>query len=509
MRPPYDQWAAQAEANHARAEPWSFSVAGEPGAEIRRQAREETLRLAADFSTRLGVPIRPLGAADGLIVMTGHQPEIYHPGVWVKDFLLQRLAEETGASAVDVVVDSDGFDHVAITSPCLTPEVRRCRQYLAVGSTGSCYSGTAVPSAKAVDDFCRIGDEMLGTLPAPSIRRHFSEFCVHLHASRDSAENLAELVTFARRRYEASAGTDYAELPVSVLSRGGAFSAFVADIALDAERFAEDYNGELDEYRAATRTRSVAQPFPNLGTEDGRVELPLWVLGEGRRETVWVRRDGESLTFMSDSATILEVPAHDAVAAAQAVRSSGIAFAPKALMLTLFLRVFCCDLFIHGVGGGRYDRVTDGVCRRYYGIEPPSFTVASLTMYLPLGAHIVTEDEVAAARERLNRMEHNPDGLMADAEFDSEVEREKARRLSAEKRDLVGAIAEPGADKKSLGSRIRQVNEELGELLEPLRVALTADLAALEAQRAAADVFTDRTYPFCFWSPEEIADKVR
>jgi len=149
------------------------------------------------------------------------------------------------------------------------------------------------------------------------------------------------------------------------------------------------------------------------------------------------------------------------------------------------------------------------VCRRYYGIEPPSFTVASLTMYLPLGAHIVTEDEVAAARERLNRMEHNPDGLMADAEFDSEVEREKARRLSAEKRDLVGAIAEPGADKKSLGSRIRQVNEELGELLEPLRVALTADLAALEAQRAAADVFTDRTYPFCFWSPEEIADKVR
>ena len=49
---------------------------------------------------------------------TGHQPELYHPGVWIKDFLLQRLAEETGATALDVVVDSDGFETVAVTSPC-------------------------------------------------------------------------------------------------------------------------------------------------------------------------------------------------------------------------------------------------------------------------------------------------------------------------------------------------------------------------------------------------------
>ncbi len=60
------------------------------------------------------MPVKRLDPGSA-IVMTGHQPELYHPGVWVKDFLLQRLSEETGASAIDVVVDSDGFDTVSVS----------------------------------------------------------------------------------------------------------------------------------------------------------------------------------------------------------------------------------------------------------------------------------------------------------------------------------------------------------------------------------------------------------
>jgi hypothetical protein len=182
-------------------------------------------------------------------------------------------------------------------------------------------------------------------------------------------------------------------------------------------------------------------------------------------------------------------------------------FAPKALALTLFTRVFVCDLMIHGVGGGRYDRVTDGVCRRYFGIEPPAFVVASITMYLPLGAHIVTEEEVAAAKERLNRLEHNPDALLGEVEFDSADEQHHAATLAAEKSDLVVAIASPDADKKAVGLRIRQVNAALADLLAPLKQEMADEVAALESQLAASEILTDRTYPFCFWAPQEVADK--
>ncbi len=126
--------------------------------------------------------------------------------------------------------------------------------------------------------------------------------------------------------------------------------------------------------------------------------------------------------------------------------------APKALLLTMFTRLFLCDLFIHGVGGGGYDQVTDGIIRRYFGIEPPRFVVASLTMFLPLGAHVVTDAEVQAATERLNRFEHNPDALICDVEFDSVEERERALGLAREKSELVSAMKQPDADKKRLGA---------------------------------------------------------
>ena len=208
----------------------------------------------------------------------------------------------------------------------------------------------------------------------------------------------------------------------------------------------------------------------------------------------------------ADGGVLVELPA-DGVAASAAIAASGELFAPKALALTLFTRVFVCDLMIHGVGGGRYDRVTDGVCRRYYGVEPPAFAVASITMYLPLGAHIVTEDEVASARERVNRLEHNPDALLGEVEFDSPEEQHRALALAEEKGSLVASIAAPEADKKSLGLRIREVNAELAALLAPLRQGMADELASLETQRAASEILTDRTYPFCFWAAEEVADK--
>jgi hypothetical protein len=509
-RPTFEDWGALARANHAAAASWGFSVAGVPAAELRTLARRQALQVAAEFSAGMGVRVAEPGSAESLVVATGHQPELYHPGVWIKDFLLQRLSEELPATAIDFVVDSDGFQVLGVSSPCMTPGVKRCQQHLAVGSPNGWYAGAPVPSERDLGDFCAAADSMLASLPATAVRRHFAAFCADLQAVRPLAGNLAELVTMARRHYEEPAGSDYLELPVTRVAGTAAFRTFVTDLALHADRFAGAYNSELAEYRVVSKVRSAAQPFPDLAVSGGAVELPLWLLGERGRTSVLAERMASGVTRLSgaDGTRIADLPA-DPAGAVGTLEASGALIAPKALALTLFVRLFACDLFIHGVGGGRYDRVTDGVCRRYYGVEPPEYVVASMTMYLPLGAHVVSEDEVASARARLNRLEHNPDALLGEVEFDSADERLRAVALAAEKTDLVSAIAEPGADKKALGLRIREVNVALTELLAPLRAGMEADVAALEAQSAASEILTDRTYPFCFWSPLEVADKAR
>lgn len=505
--PAYSRWAELAAENAARAAAWTATLDGVSLRELRAAARAEAIAAAEEFSAGMGVPVATGSDPGGLIVMTGHQPELYHPGIWVKDFLLQRLAEETGAAAIDVVVDSDGFDRVELRTPCFKTGVGRCAAVLAESGPDGCYARTPSPDPAALAAFCDAGRQALATLPAPALTRHFDGFCAELTRACAEHDDLAAAITVARRRYEAPAGTTYLELPLIRQASTPSFLRFVTHLALHSDDFAEAYNSELTAFRERTGTRSAAQPFPNLSKTSDAIELPIWSIDEGRRRTVWVRR-GPVPALMADGVVLVEL--HDDPAEAfERLLAAGVTLAPKALALTMFERVFVADLFIHGVGGGRYDQVTDGVISRFFGIEPPRFVVASMTLYLPLGAHEVTAEEVAEVEQRLNRLTHNPDQLLGEMEFESIAERDRVTALAAEKCELVLAIASPDADKKAIGARIRLVNTEMAELMSPFIRETEAELAELKTLRDAGEVLTDRTYPFCLWDPLEVADKVR
>lgn len=507
--PPYEEWSEALDANLAAIGGRSFDVAGLDANALRESARTELLTAASAFSERLGVPVRdqPTSGEPVPLIVTGHQPDLYHPGIWVKNFLLQRFARQHSAHALDLVVDSDGFDNVAVSAPCLTPEPRRCIHYLAVGAAGSCFATAPVPSAQHIEEFCAAVQSSLIGLSSPAPARHFTDFCSHLRSALPESGNLAELLTFARRRYEVDAGTDYPELPVTLMSGSAAFARFIVHLAGNAPAFAAAYNAELYAYRRQSRTRSKAQPFPDLEVGEREIELPFWRIADGVRSPVRVgiAADG-GMTFATMHGAFLELPSEPEAAVA-AFMESGEVLAPKALALTMFVRMFVADLFIHGVGGGRYDRITDGVIRRFFGVEPPAYVIASLTVYLPLGARIVEEGELSELRERINRLEHNPDAALGEAEFASADERDEAMALADEKARLVKAISLPDADKKSLGQRIREVNSKLAGIVSPMRESLESELQRLEALRQAAEILTDRTYPYCFWNPSDVADK--
>jgi hypothetical protein len=53
------------------------------------------------------------------------------------------------------------------------------------------------------------------------------------------------------------------------------------------------------------------------------------------------------------------------------------------------------------------------------------------------------------------------------------------------------------------------VNAELSALMEPYERALREQRDKLTEMQQASEILTDRTYPFCFWSPLEVADKAR
>lgn len=496
--PPYAAWADIVTANRRASAGWPEAMRAR-----RDAARQELLVLARHWTEALGVTALG-GPDDAPIVMTGHQPELYHPGVWVKVFLLDRLARETGATGVDLVVDTDRAGETGVRLPLLGPPVATRDVVLAPGTEGS-FSQAAAPGPDERARFREHGAAILSGLPAPALGHHFAAFCDAMDDAATRTEDLGRFLTAARRNYEGPARSSYLEAPVSRIAGLRSYREWAASLLSDATRFRDVMNEALRSYRARTGTRSAAQPFPDLDMRDGLVEAPFWLLREGRRERVWVSPGG-ALHAGDGAEPVAPDVTPDTLAA---LVSDGVTLAPKAITLTLFARLFLSDFFIHGTGGGRYDRVTDAVISAYYDVEPPRFAVASMTLLLPLGAHVATADEVAGLQQALHRLEHNPDSSLDEVEFDDEDEQQRARALADRKRELVGAIKRPDADKKALGAEIREVNVALAAMLEPVVLETRERLERAVAAQQAADVLTDRTYPYCLWDPLEVADKVR
>src|SRR5687768_12574960 len=116
----YPDWKAPAEDGQTLIWP-------EPAALLAR-TRANHARLSSADSVKLqGVPLSALrkrqrawiGHAEDAqpIVASGHQTELYHPGVWVKDVLAGNIAARTGGQAYHFAVDTDFPKHLDLRWP--------------------------------------------------------------------------------------------------------------------------------------------------------------------------------------------------------------------------------------------------------------------------------------------------------------------------------------------------------------------------------------------------------
>src|SRR3954452_5788633 len=56
------------------------------------------------------------------LIATGHQTELSHPGVWVKNALIHLAAEKLGGEAYHVAIDTDEPKHLRLRWPGGSPE---------------------------------------------------------------------------------------------------------------------------------------------------------------------------------------------------------------------------------------------------------------------------------------------------------------------------------------------------------------------------------------------------
>src|SRR3954462_8649168 len=55
--------------------------------------------------------------ADGPLIGAGHQVELFHPGVWSKNILIDQLSRIIGGSAYQFAIDTDAPKHLDLRWP--------------------------------------------------------------------------------------------------------------------------------------------------------------------------------------------------------------------------------------------------------------------------------------------------------------------------------------------------------------------------------------------------------
>ena len=77
--------------------------------------------------------------------------------------------------------------------------------------------------------------------------------------------------------------------------------------------------------------------------------------------------------------------------------------------MTMFARMFLSDLFVHGIGGAKYDQMTDNIIRRFFKVEPPTYMAATATLQLPIAIDLGNALGVRELKSRKRDIQFHPE----------------------------------------------------------------------------------------------------
>ncbi len=524
IEPPLDLAGVMVAANRRAICGADYDIQGRSICQVSSEARKQLLAAAEKYTRsyrNVTLPAEPKS-----IFLAGHQPEMFHPGVWYKNFVLARLARDHHAVAVNLQIDSDAMKSSSLRVPAGSldePDIEAVPFDRAVANAP--FEQRTILDHALFESFGNRAAAFLQSLvPDPLLKKYWP---LAVARSRET-NHIGASLSQARHQLEAKWGVQSLEIPQSLVCDLPAFRWFIAHLLSHLPRLWEIYNTALLEYRRQHKVRSSAHPVPELAAEADWLEAPLWIwtTDDPRRRRLFVRQRDDELILSdrgSTEATLTISPEGDATAAVEqlaALSASGIHIRTRALITTLAARVLLGDLFVHGIGGAKYDQLTDRIISRFFGIDPPGYVVVSGTLRLP-----ITPDRSAVKDERVLRrcireLEFHPERFLSEPSPTGRRQGEGAVKtscsgtltptLSPGSRELDGkAIAEWIAEKRRWiatqptpeNSRerchaIRRANEALQPAVAPLREAWSAQTIKNQRDERTKAIFASREYGF-------------
>ncbi len=459
------------------------------------------------------------------LVLTGHQPVVFHAGLAFKYAVTEQFAAAHSAIGVAILIDTDEGDAGRFpvpsvpadglpeaTTPDTTPDTApwpalatqhiswTAPDHAGAGQSSGRLLGTGLlASAQQRALVTQQVQQWLISAGCQSSLAGFLQAAESYAALPDSGLTTAVANTVVRR--QAGIGGRLLELPLSLVCGLPEVVRFLSGLLNRAGQFVQAYNESLQQYRQQQGIRNAANPFPDLrisAAGDGH-ELPLWLvdLSGGQRHVAWLWRRAGQQWLGTESGPDVELWPGLEAESMLSLRLRGQQLVPRGGLISALLRLLFADLFVHGLGGGKYDPAVDVLIRRWWGEASPGFVTASASRYLfpQLRAEL---QRLRAFADSQRDLQYNPDRFLGRGIFSAACEQRLVELLQSRAEYLLQL-----QQRRERGEGGRDVGIQLQRLTEQLRATATADIAPqLQALQqlptATAEQLESRLWPWYF-----------
>ncbi len=502
--------------NRQRLAQGAGDLLGRPWSDLRRQARQDAVAGAQDYFRRSGEPLPSALSSQHAaisILMAGHQPDLFHPGVWIKNFALNGLARKHGAIPVNLLVDNDSVKATSLHVPLAMAGPPPISEFQPQAVTIPFdhwtyevpYEERLVQDESLFDTFAERAHSL--AMERWGFRAMLKTYWEEVRRQGQRTRLLGERLAAARRVWERRWGCHNLEVPVSALCRTEPFAWFACHLLAGLPRFHAVYNECVHDYRRRYGIRSRNHPVPDLAAEAGWLEAPFWGwrAGQTRRGRLFARTTEAGLQLRVAGSVSpghpdehwpsLPLDTQKMVAAWLELERLGFKVRSRALTNTLYARLFLADLFVHGIGGAKYDELTDEIIRRYYGFEPPAYMVLSATLLLPFTCYPAQPEERRRLAWELRDLHYNPQRHLGNNALADPSVRELVRQRLA-------WIERRPANQRERRERfqvLRSLNERLHSEVADHRLSLRQELDRCDRELEANVLLQRRDYAFCLY----------
>jgi hypothetical protein len=490
--PPLDQVGGVLERNRQYLSSVAISSIGKALGDLRKLARGEIRAAAIEYHQAADQPITP--ADSDTWVVAGHQPELFHPGVWFKNFALHQLAVRHKATALNLIVDTDAAKPAVLNAPA---EGRLARVAYDRSTAETPYEERVVEEEAT---FAALPEKLAPIVRDWPFEPMLNAFWAEAMQAARRTRLLGERFAAARRAIERRWGCVQMEVPMSRVCQTEAFAWFAAAVLSDLPAFHKRYNAGVNNYRLHHHINSKSHPVPDLASDGDWLEAPFWAWqrGQPRRGRLFVRPTPDAWELRAGLDRWPSIPCRrldDAVAAWRGLEAQGFKVRTRALTTTMFARLFFADTFMHGIGGGIYDELTDWLIERCFSMPAPPFLVVSATLLLPLPRY-------PEAAQRVRELEHTRRDIIYKPERFAERNASTVPLIDA-KQQWIARAGATHAERAERYHRIRELNARLLAHVMPFKQLVEAEHREQQHRAQVNAVAARRDYAFCLY-PEEM-----